>query len=619
MKPIARVALALCLAVALGEAASQSGRPPPKVLHVSFPSAEDGFDPARIDDTYSHDVAVHIFESLYGYDYLAVPAKIRPLTAAAMPDHSADFRTWTIKIQPGIHFTDDPAFKGRPRELVAQDYVYSYKRYADPAVRSPHWASILGLGITGLAALRQEALDRRRPFDYDRDIPGLRALDRYTLQFRLDAARPRLPLSLVGGFRGALAREVVEAYGDRIMEHPVGTGPFKLGPWRRSSLIVLERNPGFRKVTYDADPAADDHEGQALLAHLKGRTLPMIDRVEISIIEEGQPRWLAFLGGELDQINVPPEFVPQAVPDRRLAPYLEKRGIRAHLVTSAVISYLYFSMTDPLVGGYTPEKVALRRAIGLGMDIPRQIRLMRGGLAMVAQSPVAVHASGYDPEFLSENGEFDRAKAKALLDLYGYVDRDGDGWRERPDGSRLVLRVASEPDRASRQFAELFQIDMKAIGLQVKFDIAQWPENLKAARAGALMIWQVGQGLVTPDGLESFERFYGPAAGGFNSSRFDLPAMNVLYERLLALPDGAERDALFLEAKRLAIAYMPEKTTVHRMFAFLSQPWLVGYRPKPFQTGWYHMVDVDPGAGIALDARRNVVAEATTPPSDDGR
>src|SRR4029079_7278487 len=104
----------------------------------------------------------------------------------------------------------------------------------------------------------------KQPFDYDRAVEGLRALDRYTLQFRLAESRPRFINALAAGdIFGAMAREVVEAYGERIAEHPVGTGPFRLARWRRSSLIVLERNPAFRDQFYDAEPTADDAAGQA--------------------------------------------------------------------------------------------------------------------------------------------------------------------------------------------------------------------------------------------------------------------------------------------------------------------------------------------------------------------
>ena len=119
------------------------------------------------------------------------------------------------------------------------------------------------------------------------------------MQFRLEPSRARASSrpSRRGDLYGAIAREVVEAYGDKIAEHPVGTGPFRLASGGAVSRIVLERNPGLPRSAYDAQPAADDAEGQALLRRFKGRRLPMIDRVEISIIEEAQPRWLSFLNG----------------------------------------------------------------------------------------------------------------------------------------------------------------------------------------------------------------------------------------------------------------------------------------------------------------------------------
>ncbi|WP_234409456.1 ABC transporter substrate-binding protein, partial [Ideonella sp. B508-1] len=217
-----------------------------------------------------------------------------------MPEISDDYRVFVIRLRPGIYFSSDPAFKGQKRELVAEDYIYALKRHADPANKSPIWGDYEELDFIGLNALREEALKSRKPFDYDRVVPGARALDRYTLRFELGQSRPRLIQFLaVGDALGAVAREVVEFYGpEEIMGHPVGTGPFKLVRWRRSSLIALERNPEYRERYYDAEPAADDAEGQALLARFKGRRLPMLDRVEVSIIEENQPRWLSFLNGE---------------------------------------------------------------------------------------------------------------------------------------------------------------------------------------------------------------------------------------------------------------------------------------------------------------------------------
>ena len=103
-----------------------------------------------------------------------------------------------------------------------------------------------------------------------------------------------IPLAM-GDLFGAVAREVVEAYGDQIMSNPVGTGPFRLAEWRRSSRIVLERNPTYRERFYDAEPMRTTPKARRCWQRFSGRKLPMIDRVEISIIEEQQPRWLSFL------------------------------------------------------------------------------------------------------------------------------------------------------------------------------------------------------------------------------------------------------------------------------------------------------------------------------------
>ena len=588
-------ALAAALA-AFGLALAAQAQAPaaPKVLRYSFPAAETGFDPARINDIYSRIVTGHIFDGLYQFDPLARPFLVRPNVAVGMPQHSDDFRTWTVRIQPGIHFADDPAFKGRKRELVAQDFVYSYKRFFDPEMKSPIYSGLAEQGMLGVDKLRQEALKTGR-FDYDREVEGLRALDRYTIQFRLKDPRPRFIYTLAAGdLFGAVAREVIEAYAGNTMEHPVGTGPFRLAQWRRSSQIVLERNPDFRELRYDAQPAADDAEGQAILARLKGRRLPMLDRVEISIIEVPQPRWLSFLNEQFDLLAVPAEFVNMAAPNNQLAPNLARRGVGLHRTVNVDRTVFYFNMEDPVVGGTGAEKVALRRAISLATDTEREIASVWRGQAIPAQSLVAPGGWGYDPAYKSANSDYDPARAKALLDLYGYVDRDGDGWRDLPDGRPLTLLYATQPDDSSRPYDELWKRNMDAIGVRLRLEKAQWPENLKKARAGQLMVWQLGYTAANPDIQDGLGVLYGPAAGGQNLPRFRHERFDEIYRQMDALPDGPERLALLREAQAILTALVPMKFKVHRIITDLTQPWVIGYRRPLFGSQFWQYLDIDP-------------------------
>jgi peptide/nickel transport system substrate-binding protein len=596
MKLAKTLVLVVTFLVAVTPALAQdTSATPKKVLRYAFEVAETSLDPAKVNDLYSKMLLPHMFEGLLAYDPLARPPKLRTLTAQALPEHSDDFRVWTIKVRPGIYFADDPAFKGQRRELVAQDYVFAIKRFADPANKSPSWGSLESEGIVGLAELRQQALAQKKPFDYDREIDGVRAVDRYTLRIQLKESRPRFHENLAGGENfGGLAREALEFYGDQAEAHPVGTGPFRLVQWRRSSFIAFERNPDYREMRYEAQPAADDAEGQAILAKLKGRRLPMVDRVEVSIVEEEQPRWLAFVNGEADvAYRVGYQFAPQAMPNGKVAPNLAKKGVRGYPFVESAGNYFFFNMDDPTVGGYTPDKVALRRAIGLGIDGQRIIDYAFSGLGAVAQGPALPHTSAYDPALKTEFSDHDPARALALLDLYGYADRNGDGWREMPDGSPLVLKMASVPQQRDRKIAEVFVKNMKTLGLQVQVQIGQWPENLKQARAGKLQMWWLGGISTAPDTIGSFARLDSRQIGGQNLARVRLPGLDELYDRAQALPDGPERAAIFREAERIAVAYMPYKFTMTRLSLDMAQAHVVGYRRPTFGREWWQFVDID--------------------------
>ena len=592
-RTLLQAAGALAAPVAGSALADTRGSSSAKVIRWSFPAAETGFDPAQVSDLYSNTVIPHIIEAPLEYDFLANPVKLKPRTAAAMPEVSADARVFTVRLRPGIYFQDDPLFKGQRREMVAADCVYQFKRCFDPRWKSPHYPALVKSKPLGLDDLRKRALASGK-FDYDTDVPGARVIDRYTFQVALAEPNPRFILNFqFANYFGAVAREVVESLSEaEVMARPVGTGPFRLAQWRRASFIALERNPTFRDERYDASPAADDAEGQEILAKLRGRKLPLVDRVEISIINETQPQWLAFLNGQLD-LGAPGELLNTAAPSGKLSPGLAKKGIRLQRTISPDLTYSYFNMKDPLVGGYEPHKVALRRAVSMAYLLDIERVEVRRGQFVPAQSVVPPGVYGFDPDFVTRQVFGEPAKASALLDLYGYRDIDGDGWRETPDGKPLVIEYATQPDQFSRSLNEIWRKSMKAIGIRMDFRIAPFPENLKSARAGKLMMWGAGWNAATPDGEYFFDIVYGPNAGGANTSRFDHPEFNRLFQEQKGLPDGTERLALMKQMKRILASYQPLSLGGHRILNTFVHPWVIGYRRHPFGRDAFKWVDVD--------------------------
>ncbi|MGZ5182736.1 MAG: ABC transporter substrate-binding protein [Ramlibacter sp.] len=587
-------AISLCLAFGGADLAHAQQQPREKVLRYAFESAETGLDPAQLSDLYSRILTANMFDALYGYDYLARPAKIVPVLAAAMPEISPDFRTYTVRMRKGILFAPDPVFQGKPREVTAYDIVYTFKRIMDPRTKSQLVSGLEEEAIVGLDALRAKA-EATGKFDYDTEIEGLRALDRYTVQFKLKEPRPRFLETIADpGILGTVAREVVDAYGDAIMEHPVGTGPFMISEWKRSSKLTFVRNPNYREEYWDAEPPADDPRSQEIYRQMKGKRMPLVDKVVISIIEEPQPRWLSFLNNEQDfNEKLKQNFITQAAPNNKLAPNLAKRGIQMEQVPLPDTTVLFFNMEDPVVGGYTPEKVALRRAFGLAMNNEQEVRLPRRGQAVVAQGFAVPGTRYYDPEFRSELGTFDLARAKALLDMFGYVDKDGDGWRDLPDGSPLVLTLDTLGQADYRELDEVLKKNIDALGVRLRLRIGQWPEEHKAARAGKLQMWQYGSSASSPDSGSALQMAYSKQAGQQNLSRFKNKQFDELYEKQSLMPDGPERGAVIRDATRILAAYMPIKVRVHRIGTDLWQPWLIGYKRHPFAREFWRYVDID--------------------------
>jgi len=553
-------------------------------LHVVLSGAETGFDPQALSDNYSWTIADAIFDAPYKYDYFARPLRLVPNTASGMPEITEDGRIYTIRIRPGIYFADDPAFKGKRRELTAEDYVFGFKRILDPKVKSP-FLYLLERRLLGL----DDVLTRARKdgqLDYNVSLEGLQTLDRYTFRVRFKDPNYGFQYWLASIPFVAVAREVVEAYQDtgrRVMENPVGTGAYRLAEWRRGQRMVLVANPNFRKEVYPAPPTDASPADAAIAKGLSGRRLPLTPRVEVSVVEEDQPRLLGFRRGQFDYVEVPSASIANVLDSDTLKPEFVKLGVTLHRAMEAALSYTFFNIDDPVVGGYTPDKVALRRAIALAYDRDTELLVLRNNQGRVATQFAPPSVPGHDPARISTN-RFDPSGARALLDRFGYKVPKGGGYRTMPDGRPLAVAMSTTPDSTSRQYDELWKRNLDAIGIRITFVTQKWSELNKMASAGKLQMWSVSIGASTPDADLFYSTLYSGSIGELNYARFKLAAYDRAYEQSSRLPDGPARFAQFREMDALAEAYAPMILNDFRYQNLLAQPWLKGYKQNVFTT-----------------------------------
>lgn len=576
---------ALCLALPALAAADMN-----KTLYTYFEGPETAFDPAQYSDAYSININSAIFETLLGYDYLARPQKLVP-GLADLPQVLDGGRTYVFKLKPGVYFASDPAFKGQRREVTAQDVVYSLQRLVDPNLRAP-WDFMFKGKVLGLDA-KVDAARANKKYDYDAPLEGLQALDRYTFRIRLTRPDYNLPYIMAAPATALMAREVVEHYGDEVEAHPVGTGPYRLKSWQRRNRIVLEANPEFRGLTYQPPPGAEGIT-PAERAALEGKTFPRIGLIDVRIMEVPQAAFLAFDTGKLDILTrLGANYTLQVAPGGVLAKKYAARGWQAQRVNQAEISYFQFNMEDPLVGGYTPEKVALRRAIALSYNQMKGVAVIRNNQAIPAQSPLAPNITGYDPDFRNVLNRYSPARGKALLDLFGYRDCDKDGWREAPGCKALTIEYLTSTGGDSRDGEEMLYKSFKSIGVRLKIEKMPFSDLVKRRQSGKYQFAGAAWGQDYPDAENFMQLLYGPNAGPSNESRFRHAEFDKLYEQIASEPDSPARNERLRQMGRIVNAYAPWIVDVHRIRTHLAQPWLVGYKPHPNELPYWFFMDID--------------------------
>ncbi|WP_277560491.1 ABC transporter substrate-binding protein [Acinetobacter beijerinckii] len=561
-----------------------------KVLRIAFEAPDDGFDMVKTYNFYSGNVADVVFERLLQYDYLANPVKLVPSTSQSMPIIKENGKVYIFKIQPGIYFTDDVAFKGKRRELIAEDYVYSIKRILDPKNRSSSY-SFIDNKIVGTNALVEQA-KKSGKFNYDATIEGVKALDRYTIQFTLTQADYNFSYILAYSTFGATAREVVEYYKDRLGMHPVGTGPYMLSKYVPRSKIELVANPDYRGFIWNFKSTGTAWDNQ-LVKEMSGKKMPQIGKVNISIIEEEQSRWLAFQSKQLDFDKLTSSAIPKVLDqNNQLKPEIKKQGIRLYANKEAEITYSMINMLDPIIGGNSLDKVALRRAIAMSFNVNESIRILRKGQAVKAEMLVPAGVNGHNPNYRSSVG-YNPTLANKLLDHFGYK-KGADGYRNFPNGKPLILKINTESGTSSVMYSELWKKNLDAIGIKADFKVSNFADNLKAASQCQYMMWSGAWHADYPEGENFTQLLYGPNVGRGNQSCYKSDAYDRLYEQAMKLsPD--QRMPFYEKMSRQVEADSPFILQDTRIRNWMVQPQVQGFKAHPIMnTNWQFLDIVSP-------------------------
>lgn len=564
---------------------------PHKVLRYVFVASETGYDPVATDDLYSAHVIYAVFESLYTYDYLARPAKLVPWTADGLPEVTDEGKTYTIKLKKGIYFTPDPAFGNKPRELTMADYVYSFKRLLDPKIHSPNGWLFDGK-VVGMDALVAEA-KKTGAFNYDQPVAGFELVDRYTLRIHLTKPDFNLGMILAHTPSSAVAREVIEKYRDKqgwVMAHPVGTGPYMLTSWVPGSKTVLTANPNYRGYIWDFK-AGTDPEDAAIVAQMKGKRMPQIGRIEISDMVEDQSRWLAFQQDQVDLFQLEGPLVSEALENGKLKPELEKKGIQLSRSIDPELSYYYWNMQDPVVGGMSKDKIALRRAIAMAHDVAEEIKVVWNNDAIALQYPIPPGVVGHDPDY-KNSIRFEPQAANLLLDHFGYK-KDSEGWRMLPNGQPLLIHYAVRAGSNAQAQSEMWKKTYDRLHIRMVADVKPFPDVLKAEKQCQIQTRTSPWFADYPDGDDFMMLFYSANIHSTNNGCMTIPEFDALYSQSHALPAGAERDALYHKMARILEVYAPIRVGYSRYRNMLAQPRVKGFKKHPVITAEWMYMDVE--------------------------
>ena len=535
-----------------------------------------GFDPINASDRYSIRMVSQVYEGLYHYHYLKRPLQLQPQLAEGFPEISADGLTYKIKIKKGLRFQDSEVFPGgKGREVTAHDFIYSWKRLADPKNKSQGWWVLDGR-ILGLEKWRTDL--KQGKATYDTAVEGLQALDKYTLQIKLKKVFYQFPHLLSTSYTKVVAKEAVEKYGPEFLNHPVGTGPYKLESWVRNSTITLVKNPNYRDVFYPKEAMPEDN-GTGILEDA-GKKLPLNNKVIVREITERQSIWLSFMQGNLDHAVIFKDAFDKFVQDGKLTSDVQAKGIKVHIEPRLGFTFEALNMEHPIFGKH--KKV--RQAIAMAFDHQVWIKTFYKGRAIRAHGPIPPGITGYDPNFKNPYS-YNPEKAKQLLAEAGF-----------PKGKGIPVIQFELPSNASRsrQQAEFIKQQLSEIGIRVKLVANTWPQFDQKVKTKKADYFSMGWTADYPDGENFLQLFYSKnRSPGPNGTNYKNKDYDRLYEKAMSMPSGKEKTKLYRKMAQIVAEDAPLIPMVHRTSFSPYHGWLKNFRENTIVSDFYQYLRVD--------------------------
>ncbi|MGI5971627.1 MAG: peptide ABC transporter substrate-binding protein [Oscillospiraceae bacterium] len=459
--------------------------------------------------------------------------------AAESYDVSEDGLTWTFKLRKGLKWSDGS-------DLTAKDFVYSWKRVADPATAAPYGETVLGMvkGFDEAAAGDVDAL-------------AVSAPDDTTLVVEL--AHPCAYFDKLAAFAtlSPVNQATIEKNGDAWATKPetyICNGPFYISEWVPGSYILFKKNPYYR----DADSIK-------------------LDSMKMLLMEDPNASYAAWQTGEAMMIkDVPTEEIPslQGNPEFHIDPLL---------------GTYYLSLNDSLPQFSDPR---VRMALSLAIDRKYVANTLMQGTYSPAPNFIGTGVVDWDGSSFMENANGGKpyidiedfagnlAKAKQLLAEAGY-----------PNGEGFPAITYSINDAGYHKVvAQYLQQAWKELGITVNVDIVEWATFTPMRRAGDYEASRNGWLFDYNDPSNMLELLY--STNGNNDGKYNNPAYDAAMDKAAAEADPETRSKYLHEAEDILMADAACIPVAYYNEFYLQSDKITGSWHSPYGYWYFQYADI---------------------------